>query len=59
MDEYKEIYFKMFNAATEAIDLIVHSKYGEAVVALGVAQKECEAIYIALGENAEKGENEP
>lgn len=50
MDQYKEMYYKLFNAATKAIDLIVHAQYGDAVMVLGEAQKECEAMYLDGGE---------
>lgn len=51
MNGYEGMYYKLFNAATEAIDLIVHAKYGDAVILLGETQKECEAMFIDGGEN--------
>lgn len=42
LDNYKEMYFKMFNAAQDAIELLIK------------AQQECEELYISEQEKSQE-----
>ena len=46
LDNYKEMYFKMFNAAQDAIELLIK------------AQQECEELYISGQEKSEACEKQ-
>ncbi len=46
MSNCQQLYLKMFNAATDAIELIRIGKSFAAVERLVSAQKECEQLYI-------------
>lgn len=50
MADYKSMYLHLFNAATDAIELIRAGKTDEAEKRLMAAQQECEDIYIETAE---------
>ena len=47
MSEYKEMYLRLFGAATDAMELIKDGKPFEAYAALAIAQRDTEDIYIS------------
>lgn len=47
---YKKMYFKLFNAITDALAQISDRNYGAASTILSSAQLETEEIYISWGE---------
>ena len=47
---YKEMYLELFNAASDAIELIANGKAPDAIPVLGEAQKHCEELFIRDGE---------
>lgn len=44
---YEKMYYKLFNAITEAMDMIEHEKYQAALALLEQATRETEEIYIS------------
>ncbi len=55
---YETMYYKMLNAATDAIMEIEEGKVEKAKEMLIRAQQDCEEIYISAGEDDETNENE-
>ena len=50
MADYKSMYLHLFNAVTDAIELIRAGKTDEAAKRLMTAQQNCEDIYIETAE---------
>ncbi len=44
---YEKMYYKLFNAVTDAMDLMEQQKYQEALTLLEQASREAEEIYIS------------
>lgn len=44
---YEKMYYKLFNAITEAMDMIEHQEYQAALALLEQATKDTEEIYIS------------
>ena len=55
---YETMYYKMLNAATDAIMEIEEGKVEKAKEMLIHAQQDCKEIYISAGEDDETNENE-
>ena len=53
MENYKKLYFTLFNAMTDAIEQLEAHQYSLAVITLEQAQKEAEKLYIAGGRDGE------
>ena len=50
MSSHKEMYLKMFNAATDALRQMEKLNFGTAKAILEQAQVDCERLYIEAGE---------
>ena len=50
MQIYKEMYYHLFNAMTDALALMEQQNYGMAVQRLMQAQQETEELYLEAGE---------
>ncbi len=46
---YKKMYYRLFNAITEAMEHILRMEYSEAYHILGQAQADAEEIYLEGG----------
>ena len=53
MSLYKELYFKLFAAMSDAVEDIEQSNYGKALQRLITAQQEAEERYISAEPNEE------
>jgi len=49
---YKKMYLKLFNAVSDAMDLMEAHKYQEAIMLLEQASQETEEIYISQEDEA-------
>ena len=50
MQEYQKMYYTLFNAITDALELLERCAYQEAIIALMHAQQETEQAYMEAGE---------
>ena len=55
---YKIMYYKLFNAVTDAMDDMGRANYGLAYNKLMAAQQLCEELYLDGGESLEDEEEE-
>lgn len=46
MENYKKMYFNLFNAITDALDKLEKSDITSAMICLAAAQCRCEEIYM-------------
>lgn len=53
MEPYKEMYYHLFNAVTDALAMLAQQNYGLAVKRLKRAQQETEELYLKAGEPEE------
>ena len=50
MQEYRKMYYMLFNAVTDALELLEKRAYQEAAATLIHAQQEAEQVYMDAGE---------
>ena len=53
MLDYQKMYYLLFNAVTDALELLETHAYREAITALIHAQQDTEQIFIVSGEDGE------
>ncbi len=56
MTDYKSLYIYLFNAVTDAVDLLEQGEFALARSALIRAQQECEERYINAAEGDKTGD---